>query len=93
MRCKIRRMSDFPTFLAALRPRIDAAFDRLLPAETTPPERLHRAIRYSVFAGGKRIRRPLWRPARSLDGNDARGLQHPDIPRCRLSTSIATWPH
>ena len=35
---------------------IEAALERLLPAETTPPTSIHRAMRYSVFAGGKRIR-------------------------------------
>jgi geranylgeranyl diphosphate synthase type II len=36
--------------------RIDAALDRLVPSESTPPETIHRAMRYSLFAGGKRIR-------------------------------------
>lgn len=35
---------------------IDAALNRWLPAESVPPETIHRAMRYSVFAGGKRIR-------------------------------------
>lgn len=35
---------------------IDVALDRWLPSETTPPQTIHRAMRYSVFAGGKRIR-------------------------------------
>ncbi len=67
-------MSDFPTFLTALRPSIDAALDRLLPAETTPPERLHRAIRYSVFAGGKRIRPALVAAAGEVFGTPAESL-------------------
>ena len=36
--------------------RIDAELDRLLPPESEPPATIHRAMRYSVFAGGKRIR-------------------------------------
>jgi geranylgeranyl diphosphate synthase type II len=36
--------------------RIDEALDRLVPAESTPPETIHEAMRYSLFAGGKRIR-------------------------------------
>ncbi len=36
--------------------RVDAELDRLLPPETAPPETIHRAMRYSLFAGGKRIR-------------------------------------
>jgi geranylgeranyl diphosphate synthase type II len=43
-------------FLAGETQRIDAALDRLTPAESTPPETIHRAMRYSLFAGGKRIR-------------------------------------
>ena len=36
--------------------RIDAFLDDTLPEETRMPATLHRAMRYSVFAGGKRIR-------------------------------------
>jgi geranylgeranyl diphosphate synthase type II len=43
-------------FLAGETRRIDAALDHLTPAESTPPETIHRAMRYSLFAGGKRIR-------------------------------------
>ncbi len=35
---------------------VDGELDRLVPRETTPPETIHRAMRYSLFAGGKRIR-------------------------------------
>jgi geranylgeranyl diphosphate synthase, type II len=35
---------------------VDAELDRLAPPEATPPETIHRALRYSLFAGGKRIR-------------------------------------
>ena len=35
---------------------IDSALDRYLPGATTLPALLHKAMRYSVFAGGKRIR-------------------------------------
>ena len=43
-------------FLAAETVRIDAALDRLTPPESTAPATIHRAMRYSLFAGGKRIR-------------------------------------
>ncbi|HEY1240859.1 MAG TPA: farnesyl diphosphate synthase [Bryobacteraceae bacterium] len=36
--------------------RVDAELDRLVPPESAPPETIHRAMRYSLFAGGKRIR-------------------------------------
>ena len=35
---------------------VDAALDQYLPPETAYPEEIHRAVRYSVFAGGKRLR-------------------------------------
>ncbi|HKO62297.1 MAG TPA: farnesyl diphosphate synthase [Pyrinomonadaceae bacterium] len=35
---------------------IDAELDRLIPSELTPPATVHSAIRWSVFAGGKRFR-------------------------------------
>jgi geranylgeranyl diphosphate synthase, type II len=34
----------------------DAALERLLPSPDTPPHSIHRAMRHSVFAGGKRLR-------------------------------------
>ena len=35
---------------------VDAEIERLLPAENERPSLIHRAMRYSVFAGGKRVR-------------------------------------
>ena len=35
---------------------VDAALDRALPSETTRPATIHKAMRYSLFAGGKRLR-------------------------------------
>jgi geranylgeranyl diphosphate synthase type II len=43
-------------FLGAQQQSIDAALDRLTPPESALPETIHRAMRYSLFAGGKRIR-------------------------------------
>src|SRR6266571_8550225 len=34
----------------------DAALDRLIPLETEHPASIHKAMRHSVFAGGKRLR-------------------------------------
>jgi geranylgeranyl diphosphate synthase, type II len=36
--------------------RIEEALRRLVPLESTPPESIHKAMRYSLFAGGKRVR-------------------------------------
>lgn len=45
-----------PDFFEADHAAIEAALERLLPAENTQPPSIHRSMRYSVFAGGKRIR-------------------------------------
>lgn len=47
---------ELKTFLEERRRVVDGWLDRFLPPEDTPPAELHRAMRYSVFAGGKRIR-------------------------------------
>src|SRR5260370_13995966 len=46
-------------FFASCRELIDAELNRLIPKETTEPFRLHAAMRWSVFAGGKRLRPAL----------------------------------
>jgi geranylgeranyl pyrophosphate synthase len=46
-------------FLSSCRGVIDAELDKLIPPESTEPQRLHAAIRWSVFAGGKRFRPAL----------------------------------
>jgi geranylgeranyl diphosphate synthase type II len=47
---------DLDAWMTAQRARVDAALDGVLPPEDTPPPTVHRAMRYSVFAGGKRLR-------------------------------------
>lgn len=43
-------------YLTAQSDRVNRALEALLPDVETQPEMLHRAMRYSVFAGGKRLR-------------------------------------
>jgi geranylgeranyl diphosphate synthase, type II len=45
-----------PDFFEDDRALVDAHLERLLPGEDVPPPLIHKAMRYSVFAGGKRIR-------------------------------------
>jgi len=45
-----------PEYLVHQQKRVDAALDRWVPAESQDPSIIHRAMRYSLFAGGKRIR-------------------------------------
>jgi geranylgeranyl diphosphate synthase type II len=42
--------------VVGLRERVNARLGELVPPEHLPPEQLHKAIRYSLFASGKRIR-------------------------------------
>jgi geranylgeranyl diphosphate synthase type II len=42
--------------LETMRAAVDAALDASLPGEAAWPATIHRAVRYSLFAGGKRIR-------------------------------------
>ncbi|MGQ0760560.1 MAG: polyprenyl synthetase family protein [Acidobacteriota bacterium] len=51
--------TDATDFLASTRLLIDTELDQLIPKETDDPARLHSAIRWSVFAGGKRFRPAL----------------------------------
>lgn len=50
--------------------RIDEALDRFLPSETELPHSLHKAMRYSIFAGGKRVRPILMLAACQAVGGD-----------------------
>jgi geranylgeranyl diphosphate synthase type II len=59
-----------PDFRAEWRARVDAELDRLLPAADAWPANLHRAIRHSVFAGGKRLRPILAMAAARACGGD-----------------------
>src|SRR5947209_16883507 len=49
-------MISLAEFMGAEQARVDAALARLTPAESAHPASIHRAMRYSLFAGGKRIR-------------------------------------
>jgi geranylgeranyl diphosphate synthase, type II len=51
--------TDARTFFTAARELIDPELDRLIPKESVQPERVHAAIRWSLFAGGKRFRPAL----------------------------------
>jgi geranylgeranyl diphosphate synthase type II len=45
-----------PHFFEEDRRLVDAELEHLLPAENERPSLIHQAMRYSVFAGGKRVR-------------------------------------
>src|SRR5690349_12454655 len=47
---------DLNAFLASRTDAVNAALDKFLPSEKTKPATIHKAMRYSLFAGGKRMR-------------------------------------
>jgi geranylgeranyl pyrophosphate synthase len=47
---------EFSTQLSAVKAEVNAAIDRFAPPASSPPTRVHEAMRYSLEAGGKRLR-------------------------------------
>jgi len=65
---------DLSAYMKERAAAVDAALDRVLPAESARPETLHKAMRYSVFAGGKRLR-----PVLVIAGAEAVGGRMDDV--------------
>jgi geranylgeranyl diphosphate synthase type II len=47
---------DIEKYLSTSKKLVDEHLDRLLPVESEQPSSIHKAMRHSVFAGGKRVR-------------------------------------
>jgi geranylgeranyl pyrophosphate synthase len=88
-------MASFEERVPDYTARTEKVLDRWLPPAEKPPERLHRAMRYAVLGGGKRLRalliyaagETLGLPAERLDGPAATvecihaySLIHDDLP-------------
>ena len=82
-------------WISSRREKVELSLDRHLPAPDTPPGVIHEAMRYSVLAGGKRIRpvlaiaaaeacgadvEPLLRPFCALELIHTYSLVHDDLP-------------
>ena len=61
---------DLKSYLKERCALVDEALDRFLPKETERPHNVHKAMRYSVFAGGKRVRPILMLAACEVVGGD-----------------------
>jgi geranylgeranyl diphosphate synthase type II len=48
--------NELERYLEERRVLVDEALERYLPGAGDPPKEIHEAVRYSVFAGGKRLR-------------------------------------
>ena len=75
---KIQQVTETPDFdlsgfVAASTNLVNDALDRFLPSEKTRPATIHKAMRYSLFAGGKRMR-----PALTLAAAQACGGKEKD---------------
>ena len=86
---------ELQQFAVRARTSIDAALDRVLPSESVAAAKVHAAIRWSVFAGGKRFRpmlllavgeafgatqETLMRTACALEMIHTYSLIHDDLP-------------
>ena len=56
---RITETSRVPVFLSEVQDECNAHLERLMPTPSAAPEVIHEAMRYSVFAGGKRFRPAL----------------------------------
>jgi geranylgeranyl diphosphate synthase, type II len=87
--------TEIRSFFDSVRPAIDAALETLLPSPNASPSELHRAMRYSVLAGGKRLRpalciasygiyhedfRPILPVASAVEMAHTYSLIHDDLP-------------
>jgi len=61
-------------YLEQKRHDVDRFLDSVMPSATTPPTALHESIRYSLMAGGKRVRPILAIAAAEAVGQPAPGL-------------------
>jgi geranylgeranyl diphosphate synthase, type II len=65
---------EFSAQLQVYRHDTEVALDRLVPPAATPPTRLHAAMRYSLEAGGKRLRPVLVLAAAARYGREREAL-------------------
>jgi geranylgeranyl diphosphate synthase type II len=72
---------QFESYVNEKRKIIDCWLDQLLPQATQTPKVLHESMRYSVFAGGKRLRPILALAAHELAGGIGDAIM---LPACAL---------
>jgi len=81
------RVTELHSYLAARRELVQEALEKSLPPEESYPPAIHRAMRYSLFAGGKRLR-----PILVLAAGEAAGsLLAPLLPAACAVELIHTY--
>src|SRR5690242_5512256 len=78
---------DLQRFLASSTEAVNKALDRFLPSASVKPATIHQAMRYSLFAGGKRMRPALCLAAAAACG----GSQAKAIPLACAVECIHTY--
>ena len=74
-------MSDLKSWLKAQQQIVDAELKRQLPRENVRPVTIHKAMRYSIFAGGKRLRPILCLAAAEACGGE---IENALAPACAV---------
>jgi geranylgeranyl diphosphate synthase type II len=74
---------DIQTYLEQKRQDVDRFLDSVIPAENCPPATLHTSMRYSLFAGGKRVR-----PILAIAAYEAVGVSSPAILPCAAALEL-----
>jgi geranylgeranyl diphosphate synthase type II len=64
-----------PDYLREQQKLVDLALDAVVPPETHDPATIHKAMRYSLFAGGKRIRPILCMEAARAVSDETEGVE------------------
>jgi geranylgeranyl diphosphate synthase, type II len=76
-------------YLVARQREVDRALDRFLPKAPVAPATIHKAMRYSLFAGGKRLRPILClAAAEACDGKIGAALPHACAVECIHTYSL-----
>jgi geranylgeranyl diphosphate synthase type II len=76
-------------YLVARQREVDRALDRFLPKASVPPATIHKAMRYSLFAGGKRLRPSLClAAAEACGGKISAALPHACAVECIHTYSL-----
>jgi geranylgeranyl diphosphate synthase, type II len=74
---------DIKTYLEQKRQDVDRFLESVIPAENYPPATLHTSMRYSLFAGGKRVR-----PILAIAAYEAVSVSSPAILPCAAALEL-----
>jgi len=87
----LRDSAALKRYLETRSAAVDKALDRFLPKAATKPATLHKAMRYSLFAGGKRLRPILCLAAGEACGASAEGITETVLPLACAVECIHTY--